>query len=401
MKVYIITGEPFPNGMAAVSRIKNYAKAIKDGGIDVEILIYRRTEVYGRVNNTKTIGIYEGIPYKYIPCTTLRNRFRLLRFIHDMYDQRKTATYLKHTLKRGDVLFFYMAGRADLMLHYIHIAHECGAFCVHDLCELPYGTGAETEKVIRMRKFSLTQVFPQLDGVVSISNTLMELVKQYTKPSCLHIKIPILVDFNQFYLADRSTEVQTPYIFHAGTLYQQKDGILGMIEAFGKAVRRIPKPVKFISTGYIENSPHREDIKRLIIQYQLKDKLAFTGYLASDELQDYLSKASCVIINKYRTQQNQYCFSTKLGEYMAAGKPVIITKVGEATNWLEDGKTAYIVEPENTEALADAIVNVLAHPEISCKIGLSGQEFCRHNFDYHNWSKPLSEFLNKINNNIQ
>ena len=397
MKVYILTGESFPNGMAAVSRIKNYASVIKEGGIEVEILIYRRTEVYGHSKSNDNIsGDYEGVPYHYIPKTTRRNRFRLLRFFYDKYDQRKTDVYLKRTLKKGDVLFFYMAGRADLILRYMNIAHKCGVFCVHDLCELPYGTGAETERTVKMRKVTLTQVFPQLDGVVSISDTLMELAKQYTKPSCRHIKVPILVDFNQFYLADKSSEAQVLYIFHAGTLYQQKDGILGMIEAFGKAIPRIPQFVKFVSTGNLKDSPHSQEIKGLIQQYHLEDRFQLLDYLQSNELKDYLSKASLVIINKYRTQQNNYCFSTKLGEYMAAAKPVIITRVGEAMNWLENEKSAYIVEPEDTDALADAIVKVFNHPDESRKIGIAGQEVCRKYFDYHNWSKPLVEFLNQL-----
>ena len=48
MKVYIITKEPFPNGMAAVKRIVCYAKAWISQGIECEVLIYTRTEVYGK-----------------------------------------------------------------------------------------------------------------------------------------------------------------------------------------------------------------------------------------------------------------------------------------------------------------------------------------------------------------
>ena len=397
MKVYILTGESFPNGMAAVSRIKSYASAIKEGGVEVEILIYRRTEAYGcDIRNINIFGNYNGVPYHYIPNTTLRSRFRLIRFVYDKCDQRKAGNYLKRMLKKGDVLFFYMAGRADLILRYMNIAHKCGVFCVHDLCELPYGAGIETENTIKMRKFSLSQVFPLFDGVVSISDTLMELAKQYTKPSCLHIKVPILVDFNQFYLADKSVKAQVPYIFHAGTLYQQKDGILGMIEAFGKAKQRINFPIKYILTGELSASSHPDKLKALIRRYQLEDSVEFVGYLYRDQIIKYLQSASLVISNRPKSQQDYYGFSTKVGEYLASGTPLLTTNWGEAMNWLEDGKSAYIVEPENTDALADAIVQVFNNMDESRKIGLAGQEVCRKCFDYRNWSKPLVEFLNQL-----
>lgn len=396
MKVYIITGEPFPNGMAAVSRIKNYARAIREGGIEVEVLIYRRTEVYGRVNNIETSGVYEGVPYRYIPNTTQRGRFRFLRFFYDQYDLQSTVKYLNRNIKRGDVLLLYMSGNVQYMLKFIKVAYIKGAFSIRDLCELPYGTGLETEKSIRLRKTTIERQFPCLDGIISISDTLLNLARTYTQPSCKHIKVPIMVDYNQFYLPDRSAEIPVPYIFHAGTLYQQKDGILGMIEAFGKAIQRLPVPVKFISTGYLENSPHAEEIKRLVAQYHLEGRLQLIGYIGNEKLKDYLSKASCVIINKYHTQQNIYCFSTKLGEYLAASKPVIITSVGEAMNWLENGKSAYIVEPEDVNALADTIVQVFINPNESRKIGSAGQEVCRKCFDYRNWSNPIVEFLNQL-----
>ena len=67
MKAYIVTKEPFPNGMAATNRIKCYARAIHDGGMDCEVLICGSTElVREKVKNPEAKGYYEGVPYKYI-----------------------------------------------------------------------------------------------------------------------------------------------------------------------------------------------------------------------------------------------------------------------------------------------------------------------------------------------
>lgn len=397
MKVIILTGEPFPNGMAATNRIKCYARAIKESGVDCEVLIFRRTEVYGqKPKNIDGQGTFNGIPYRFIGGTPLRGSNVLLRQINDRLDIWKTETYLKRNIKKGDVLFFFMGGYVELMLRYMKIAHQQGAYCVRDFCELPYGTGKETPQNIRMREITLEKQLPLLDGIISISDNLMNLAKTYTHPQCKHIKVPIMVDYDYYKMDDHSTETETPYIFHSGTLYQQKDGILGMIEAFGMALSKIGTPVKFISTGDMNLSPHKEEIKALIAQYHLENKIVFTGYLSDMKMKEYLSKAKMVIINKYRTQQNNYCFSTKLGEYLAAAKPVVITRVGEAMNWLENGKSAYVVEPEDIEALGDAIVHVFTHPEKSRQIGLAGQDVCRQSFDFHNWSRPLVEFMYQL-----
>lgn len=399
MKVIILTNEPFPNGMAATKRIMCYAQAIKEGGLDCEVLVFRRTEVYGnKPKNTVGRDTLNSIPFRYAGGTPLRGCNVFIRQINDRLDIWKTDKYLKRNLQKGDVLFLYMGKPIKLMLHFIKIAHSRNAYCVRDLCELPYGTCAETDEAIHLRKVTIEKLFPMFDGIISISDALQHLAQTHTLSNCKHIKVPIMIDFEKYVITHPNSESESdiPYIFHAGALTEQKDGILGMIKAFGIALNKMDTPAKFIFTGEVNESPHKDEVNALIAKYHLNDKICFTGYLSDDELKEYLGKARMVIINKNSTRQNNYCFSTKLGEYLAAAKPVVITNVGEAMNWLENGKSAYIVETEDTEALANAIVHVFAHPDEGRQIGIAGQEVCRQSFDYRNWSKPLVEFMNQL-----
>lgn len=397
MKVYIITREPFPNGMAGTNRIKCYAKALISRGVECVVLNYTRTEVYGKkIQNIDGNGIFEGIPFKYIGGTPLRGCNVILRRINDYLDKERLKRYLKKVLHPKDVVFGYAGQDVNYIISIINIAHDNGAYFVRDLCELPYGTRTETLKAIKGRKAILEQQFPLCDGIISISEALQNLAKIYVNDNCKLQKIPILVDYEQYKLEDFSSEVNTPYIFHSGTLYEQKDGILGMIEAFGIAVQQLKSPLNFISTSKIEYSPHASEIKKLIEKYNLDERIRFTGYLTNAELKQYLSHASLVIINKYQTQQNYYCFSTKLGEYFAAGKPVIITNVGEAMNWLMHKKNAYIVEPSNVEKLSQAIIYLISDSNERFSIAKNGRELCKQSFDYRVYGELLESFFYRL-----
>lgn len=394
MKVYFVTGEPFPNGMAATNRIKCYAKALKEGGVECEIVVFKRTEVYGKTpKNILGMGLYDGIPFRYIGGTPLRGKHMFIRQINDRFDVIRTDKYLFQHLAKGDVLFLYIGGHIDLVMRFMKVAHKRRAYCVRDLCELPYGTVKETEKTIRLRKRLIEQQFPLLDGIISISDSLLNMAKSYTLPSCKHIKIPIMVEYEHFGIAEKPKSFSIPFIFHAGTLYQQKDGYLGMIEAFGRAKQKLNKPLKYILTGSINSSSHPDELQHLIEKYQIEDSVEFVGYLNRDQIKEFLMYASLVISNRPRSKQDYYGFSTKVGEYLASGTPLLMTNWGEAANWLENGKSAIVTEPENIEELADAIVYVFSHPEESRQIGLVGQEVCRKHFDYHNWSRQLVEFM--------
>ena len=250
MKVYILTREPFPNGMAATNRIKCYAKAILEKGVPCEVLICTRTEVYGKPpKNTIGEGIFENIPYKYIGGTPLRGSNIILRQINDRKDMVQTMLYLFKHLRKGDIVLGFLNASPYYINAIINIVHLKKAKYVRELCELPYGTSQETVKKIKLRKFTLTQLFPKCNGFIAISDALVALAEKYKRANAKILKVPILVDFEKYCITDKSNEVDIPYIFHSGTLYEQKDGILGMIEAFGIALRQIPFPIRFISTG--------------------------------------------------------------------------------------------------------------------------------------------------------
>ena len=392
MKLFIVTREPFPNGMAATNRIKCLAKAFISQGVDCKVVVFSRSSYNPGFPG---IGIFEGIPYEYVGGSPKRIKGQLLGRIQSFLLQMRFFYLLKRRLALNDVVYgFLSSGKTSA--HMIDIIHRKKAHYIAELCELPFGTVKETETLKEKRNYVLEHLFPLFDGVVAISDTLFQLAKSHCSPQCKVVKVPILVDFEKYDLPDASGDTDIPYIFHSGTLYEQKDGILGMIEAFGIAVNQLDRPIHFLLTGKIKQSPHSYEIARLIEKYGLEDKIRFIGYQTFEGLKKPLSEASLVILNKYPTQQNLYGFSTKLGEYLAAGKPVIITRVGEAMNWLTNMENAYIIEPNDTELLAKTIVKAFEDDMTRKQIGLNGKLLCKKAFDYHINGAVLRNLVNSL-----
>lgn len=394
MNVYILTKEPFPYGMAAVQRIKCYAKSILSENIDLKVILYSRYD-------TNSILPYKGtiddIPYQFVGKSSRRAKGILGR-IQSFLIQLWLPLFLVKKINKHDIVFGYGLANKQIWRFLMFLIHLKKAFYVSDLCELPYGTSVETNSAIRNRKYYYKYLLPMFDGIVPISDALLDLSNQYSNPLCTIQKIPILVDFDKFDLPNNSSLSDYPYIFHSGTLYEQKDGILGMIEAFGIATQKLNYKIHFVLTGIYEKSPHSKEIKVLIEKYQLNNVIHFTGYLSNDDLRDKLSKSSLVIINKYTTQQNKYCFSTKLGEYMAAGKPLIITRVGEAMNWLTDHHDCLIVEPGNIRQMSDAIIKIFGDTKFAESLGNEARKTCRNCFDYRNYGKIFKKLFSNIIN---
>lgn len=395
MKTFIICKEPFPYGMAATQRIICYAKALMMKGIECEVILFLRHEKGRSRINAAAKGLFESVPFRYCGGSSRKPTHKLTRILAERFDKEALYYYLKSNLNDGDAVLAYFHGDIPLQRTTINLTHRKGAKYVRELCEIPYfgDTSRASQKGLET---TLNVIFPKCDGFISISDNLTELAQKYKNPDARIVKIPILIDFEQANVPDRSDEAEVPYIIHTGTLSERKDGIVGMITAFAQARKRIGRPVKFLFAGDIEASPDKEAILKAISDNDLADDVKFLGYLTYSQIREHLAKASFALVNKPDNIQNRYGFSTKLAGYLAAGKAIVITKVGEAMNWLEDGQNAWIVPNEDTTAMADAIVKAFSDEKECRRMGEDGRKLCEECFDYRQNAGRLSDFIKSL-----
>jgi glycosyltransferase involved in cell wall biosynthesis len=70
-----------------------------------------------------------------------------------------------------------------------------------------------------------------------------------------------------------------------------------------------------------------------------------------------------------------------LVEAMAAGKPVVASRVGGIPEAVEDGTTGILVPPGDAQALAEALSFMLEHPAQTTEMGRRGRERAARLFD--------------------
>lgn len=395
MKVCIVTCEPFPVGMASSVRIGNYARALASRGVDVKVVIAKRTEIFGKpIMNTDTDGVFHSVSFHYVSDITRRSRYLLKRRCRDFLDVFATIRFLSSELKDGDAVIGYLDEQIFLISRLLKWCKSHHVKYIAELCEYPYEAGGELSFHRKMaQKYVLRHFYPRFDGVIAISTFLAEFARNHCKAGCKVGEVPILVDFDAFNIPDCSQDPPVPYIFHCGTLYDKKDGFCDMLEAFGRAVSEFGINARFVSTGSIDEAQNPARVQELIVRYHLESLVQFVGYVQGKAKSELLSRASLVIINKPDNLQNRSGFSTKLGEYLAAGKPVIHTCIGEAVNYLENGKTACLVPCGDITALSDAMAYIITHPDAARRMGEAGRELCRTAFDFRSNGKKLLEIL--------
>jgi glycosyltransferase involved in cell wall biosynthesis len=137
--------------------------------------------------------------------------------------------------------------------------------------------------------------------------------------------------------------------------------------------------------------------------YALKSKLEriLTGRaelidsLSQDKLVDQLRLSDILIIPRSRHCGTQMAFPTKFAEYIAVGKPVIVTDVDETANFVREFNCGFVCEP-SADSIAKTIIRAARLPsEILVGMGKSGRRLAESHFDRRVIAKHYYEFLRR------
>lgn len=136
---------------------------------------------------------------------------------------------------------------------------------------------------------------------------------------------------------------------------------------FLRAARRVRAAVPDAAFVLAGEGPLQAPMQRLAAELGIDPDTFFLG--RCDRLGDLLNVSEVCVLSS--TSEG---FSNSILEYMAAGKPVVATDVGGATEAILEGVTGYIVRPRDPESMAESIVRLLRNPDESRAMGERGRQ---------------------------
>ena len=92
-------------------------------------------------------------------------------------------------------------------------------------------------------------------------------------------------------------------------------------------------------------------------------------------------------------------FGYVITEAMASRKPVVAFDIKSSAEIIEDGKTGFITEPNNSKALADKILELAADAELRKKMGINGRKRVEELFSFEKNRQEIREILIHSNGN--
>lgn len=182
-------------------------------------------------------------------------------------------------------------------------------------------------------------------------------------------QFPTWTDLEPFYTAAPPAE-PGPDVAFAGVLAPVK-GVHVLLDALARVNRR-RNPTTLWLMGEPVNRAYAGALRRQTEQLGLGWVVRFLGPLPQPALATRLASATLLALPSLSEG-----LARVLLEAMAAGRPVIASRVGGIPEVVQDGVTGFLVPVGDDEALAERILWLVAHPEEAAAMGRRGQAFVR------------------------
>lgn len=170
-----------------------------------------------------------------------------------------------------------------------------------------------------------------------------------------------------------------PMVLTVAELIRRK-GVDTLIRALGRL--RDSHPFTLVICG---EGPDEPALRKLSEELGVSDRVEFRGQVSREKIPDYFS-ASDVFVLASRVE----AAGNVILEAMSAGRPVVTTDCGGPPEYVEDGRTGYIVPVEDDGALASRLASLMDDPELADRLGLAGRELMA---DRHRYQRMISEFI--------
>ena len=231
-----------------------------------------------------------------------------------------------------------------------------------------------------------------VDGLSAASDAIRELAVERGFPEKYIVKTPVGADLVQFHPDNDGTLLRADSRYNIGNspmvLYLGQLEGAAYVETFLQAALTVKKSfpgAKFVVVG---GGILLKKLKKLAVQLNLDEEVIFTGYIPSNEVPKFVAAADVAIacLDDY---PNTRCKSPlKIAEYMAAGKAIVASNVGEVS-WMLQG-SGIIIPPSESESLATGIKTFLNNPEIAKELGAQARRRAEKYFNWH-WSAEQLE----------
>ncbi len=221
------------------------------------------------------------------------------------------------------------------------------------------------------------------DQLVSTSEAMAARTREVGGRKLLITVIPFGVDTEVFHPAIIPAQRKDKIVIGTVKSLAHVYGIDILIRAFAQVAKKLPElKLRLVIIGH---GPQERELRRLAQELDVYRKVTFKGAIAHSQVPQALRG-----MDIFCALSRNESFGVAVVEASATGLPVIVTRVGGLPEVVEDKVTGLIVPPEDEQAAANAIEQLVLSPEQSDVMGAAGRRFVEKHYA---WEHSVDRML--------
>lgn len=177
---------------------------------------------------------------------------------------------------------------------------------------------------------------------------------------------PIVTIHNGVELLKYSKKSQCTYrLLYVGRLDKTK-GTDYLIKALPQILNKFPQTTLSI----IGEGVFQKELVALTKNLNLDKKIFFIPWQKSENIEKYYQQSDIVIMPSIWPE----AFGKVGLEAMSVGRPIIGSRVGGIPEWLEHGKSGYLIKPENSEEISKKVLELFSNKKLLGDMGINARK---------------------------
>jgi glycosyltransferase involved in cell wall biosynthesis len=238
---------------------------------------------------------------------------------------------------------------------------------------------------------------------VPTSHFLREIVGR-TAPATPTFILPPLVDMDTFSerpgasgkFRARWSLGGSPIIAYLGT-YWFVEGLPVLIEAASRLARE-GKDFRMVISGVAHQGLDCDSVSTLVDRFGVRGVVIETGWLPTADVVNAMSAADILVIPKLDDIANKAGMPAKLAEYLAMGRAVAVSKVGEIPHYVVHRRDGLLCEPGNVGSLTAALRELLDDPVLRRSLAANARAAAQEHFDFRAIVGRLAARMSELRN---
>jgi colanic acid biosynthesis glycosyl transferase WcaI len=260
---------------------------------------------------------------------------------------------------------------------------------------LAVGAMPESRLIRALRKLEYF-LYRKAARIVSVTNSFKSVLSSNGIPAAKIAVVPNGADLASFTPGPKPEELLKRHALER-KFVAAYIGTVGMAHGLATVLHAAEKlaPNKRVAFVVVGDGAERSSLEEAARQRGLSNVI-FVGRVAKDEVLRYWRLADAALVLLRDRPVFRHVVPSKIFEAMATTRPIVLGVLGESAELLKAAGAGLVIQPEDADALVQAIETLAASPQEAARMGTNGRRFVESEFDRDKLAAQMLDELRAV-----